>query len=147
MTLPPRPPLRPPLLPSHTDDPNSSRNSTPTVLGKRKARPPSSIATSTGQRPTVDRLETRLDHLKTDCVLIDVVLKSLQTFFPAQPMTTKEQLDKVDKELTIAYDDLLAQIRVLYRNVNKLDQAIRLFQSSLPSSSSSSSPLPSSLPP
>jgi hypothetical protein len=139
MTLPPQPPPRPPLLPSHTDDPDSSRNSTPTVLGKRKARPPSSTAASTG--PTVDRLETRLGHLKTDCLLIDVVLKSLQTFFPAQPMTTKEQLDKVDKELTIAYDDLLAQIRVLYRNVNKLDQAIRSLQSSLPS------PMPSSLPP
>ncbi|CAO3578768.1 unnamed protein product [Absidia cylindrospora] len=78
----------------------------------------------------IERLETTLDHLKTDCILIDVVLKSLQSFFPIRPMTTEEQLDQVDKELGLAYDDMLNQIRALYRNVVKLDRAIKSIPSS-----------------
>ncbi|CAO3631445.1 unnamed protein product [Cunninghamella echinulata] len=73
--------------------------------------------------------ESELNCLLTECASIDVVLKSLQSFFFVQPMTTEEQLDKVNEELTIAHDELLIQVRHLYRNVIKLDKSIQSLSS------------------
>ncbi|KAI8089544.1 uncharacterized protein BX664DRAFT_349930 [Halteromyces radiatus] len=63
---------------------------------------------------TIDRLETKLNYLQTDCTLIDIVVKSLQSFFLVKPLTTAEQLIQVDKELSIAHDNVLVQIRALH---------------------------------
>ncbi|ORZ25723.1 hypothetical protein BCR42DRAFT_400795 [Absidia repens] len=122
---------------STTIEPSSSSSSPPPPTSSKPAkrtRPHLQEKTQTINND-IERLETTLDHLKTDCILIDVVLKSLQSFFPIRPMTTDEQLDQVDKELGLAYDDMLNQIRALYRNVVKLDRAIK----SIPSSHVSSS--------
>ncbi|KAI9305080.1 hypothetical protein BJ944DRAFT_239972 [Cunninghamella echinulata] len=84
----------------------------------------------------IHHYESELNCLLTECASIDVVLKSLQSFFFVQPMTTEEQLDKVNEELTIAHDELLSQVRQLYRNVIKLDKSIQ----SLPSHPSKNIP-------
>ncbi|CAO3632090.1 unnamed protein product [Cunninghamella blakesleeana] len=73
----------------------------------------------------IKKYEDELDELNTKCESIDVVLKSLQSFFFVKPKTTVEQLDEVHEELTIAHDDMLIEVRQLYRSVQKLDKSIQ----------------------
>jgi hypothetical protein len=87
---------------------------------------------STNQINSLCQLQDKLDHLQDEWAAIDIVLYSLRTAFPAQPskLTSKEHLDNVDRELSIAYDDLMTQVRSLNRNLNRLDSKIRASRSS-----------------
>ncbi|SAM01427.1 hypothetical protein [Absidia glauca] len=84
------------------------------------------------QTASVRQLQDKLDYLQDEWAAIDIVLNSLRTAFPAQPckLPSKEYQENVDWELSIAYDDLVTQVRSLNRNLNRLDNKIRASRSS-----------------
>ncbi|KAG0175627.1 hypothetical protein DFQ28_006610 [Apophysomyces sp. BC1034] len=79
----------------------------------------SSITSAT----SVDRLQDNLDFLQDEWTHIDIVLNSVRNAFPVHPLSSssEEHLDEVDRELSIAYDDLMAQVRHLDRSLRRLD--------------------------
>ncbi|KAI8338449.1 hypothetical protein BC941DRAFT_469558 [Chlamydoabsidia padenii] len=80
----------------------------------------------------IRQLEDSLDHLHNEWTAIDIVLNSLKTAFPAHPsiVATEDYLDKVDREMSFAYDDLMAQVRSLDRSLRRLDNKIKSCRSS-----------------
>ncbi|KAI9491877.1 hypothetical protein BDB00DRAFT_873908 [Zychaea mexicana] len=79
---------------------------------------------------TVNSIEDDLHHLRDEWATIDIVLHSLRNVFTIQPLetATEEHLDDVDRELSIAYDDLKAQVRHLERSLHRLDAEISSFR-------------------
>lgn len=117
---------------SDFDDPHvSGADDTLTSSEPRHNHPPLAMAL-THRINSLRQLQDKLDYLRDEWAAIDIVLNSLRTAFPAQPLklTSKEHLDNVDRELSIAYDDLMAQVRGLNRNLNRLDNKIRACRSS-----------------
>lgn len=83
---------------------------------------------SSAQNSTVNCLENELRHLRDEWATIDIVLTSVRNAlnFTIQPIETasEEHLDDIDRELAIAYDDLLAQVRHLDRNLKRLNEVM-----------------------
>ncbi|ORZ13174.1 hypothetical protein BCR42DRAFT_419332 [Absidia repens] len=108
---------------TYTTASNTATNSTP--------RPTN---TSISQGKNIIQLQDTLDYLHDEWATIDIVLQSLKTAFTIHPskMTTEEYLDEIDRELSIAYDDLMAQVRSLDRNLKRLDTKIKSCHTSEP---------------
>ncbi|KAL9537620.1 hypothetical protein MBANPS3_011612 [Mucor bainieri] len=69
----------------------------------------------------IDKFQNDLDHLFYEWNAIHIVLESIRNAFTVnQDSSSEEYLDQVDKELSIAYDDLMAQVRHLDRRLNKM---------------------------
>ncbi|CAO3623771.1 unnamed protein product [Mucor fragilis] len=69
----------------------------------------------------IDKFQNDLDHLFYEWNAIHIVLESVRNAFTVnQDSSSEEYLDQVDKELSIAYDDLMAQVRHLDRRLNKM---------------------------
>ncbi|KAG2196779.1 hypothetical protein INT46_011148 [Mucor plumbeus] len=68
----------------------------------------------------IDRFQNDLDHLFYEWNTINIVLESIRNAFTVNQNLSEEHLNKVDKELSIAYDDLMAQVRHLDRKLNKI---------------------------
>jgi enoyl-[acyl-carrier-protein] reductase (NADH) len=89
-------------------------------------------------RPALDKditqLQNTLDYLQDEWATIDIVLHSLKSAFTIHPakMTTEEYLDEIDREMSIAFDDLMAQVRSLDRNLKRLDTKIKSCHASGP---------------
>ncbi|CAO3611678.1 unnamed protein product [Cunninghamella echinulata] len=105
----------------------------------------STSSSSSEQQKDIIKLEDTLHYLQDEWATIDIVLNSLKSAFTVYPskMTTDEYLDEIDRELSIAYDDLMAQVRSLDRNLKRLDIKIKSCHSTPPSSLPLSLPLPS----
>lgn len=115
---------------SEFDDPHiSEAHLTPPE--PRHHHPPLTTA-PVNQTASVRQLQDKLDYLQDEWAAIDIGLSSLRTAFPAQPckQPSKEHQENVDRELSIAYDDLVTQVRSLNRNLNRLDNKIRATRSS-----------------
>ncbi|ORZ13496.1 hypothetical protein BCR42DRAFT_418425 [Absidia repens] len=92
----------------------------------------STSVTATGDPNNLQRLiqlQDTLDYLQDEWATIDIILQSLKTVFTIHPsrMETEDYLDNIDRELSIAYDDLMAQIRSLERNLRKVDLKIKAY--------------------
>ncbi|KAI9300881.1 hypothetical protein BJ944DRAFT_243779 [Cunninghamella echinulata] len=124
-------------IPSPTNTTITTTTTTTTNLA------PSS--SSSEQQKDIIKLEDTLHYLQDEWATIDIVLNSLKSAFTVYPskMTTDEYLDEIDRELSIAYDDLMAQVRSLDRNLKRLDIKIKSCHSTPPSSLPLSLPLPS----
>ncbi|CEP18341.1 hypothetical protein [Parasitella parasitica] len=68
----------------------------------------------------IDKFQNDLDHLFYEWNTINIVLESTRNAFAVSENSSEEHLDQVDKELSIAYDDLMAQVRHLDRRLNKM---------------------------
>ncbi|KAI8641889.1 hypothetical protein BD408DRAFT_417280 [Parasitella parasitica] len=68
----------------------------------------------------IDKFQNDLDHLFYEWNTINIVLESTRNAFTVNENSSEEHLDQVDKELSIAYDDLMAQVRHLDRRLNKM---------------------------
>ncbi|KAL7320072.1 hypothetical protein PS15m_003141 [Mucor circinelloides] len=68
----------------------------------------------------IDKFQDDLDHLFYEWNSIHIVLESIRNAFTVNQNSSEEYLDQVDKELSIAYDDLMAQVRHLDRRLNKM---------------------------
>lgn len=74
----------------------------------------------------IDKFQNDLDHLFYEWNAIHIVLESIRNAFTVnQDSSSEEYLDQVDKELSIAYDDLMAQVRHLDRRLNKMSLEVR----------------------
>ncbi|RCI05361.1 hypothetical protein CU098_012898 [Rhizopus stolonifer] len=87
----------------------------------------------------INKLENNLRYLLDDWKTLDIVFQSVLNAFDATKDTTEQHLDDVDRELSIAYDELMAQVRQLDRRLKKM--ALEINQA-LVLSSSSSTPIP-----
>ncbi|KAG2218130.1 hypothetical protein INT45_000428 [Circinella minor] len=78
----------------------------------------------------VSSIEDDLHHLQDEWATIDIVFHSLRNAFTTHPVetATEEHLDEVDRELSIAYDDIKAQVRHLERSLRRLDNEISTFR-------------------
>ncbi|KAI8335867.1 hypothetical protein BC941DRAFT_471834 [Chlamydoabsidia padenii] len=72
-------------------------------------------------------LQNTLDYLQDEWATIDIVLTSLRNAFTVYPekLSSEEYLDEIDREQSIAYDDLMAQVRSLDRSLKRLDIKIK----------------------
>ena len=73
----------------------------------------------------LNTFQDKLDALYDEWISVDIVYRSLQTAFPVRPLvhlSHEERLEDIDRELSIAYDDLMTQVRRLYRNINRLSR-------------------------
>ncbi|KAJ8655384.1 hypothetical protein O0I10_008876 [Lichtheimia ornata] len=82
---------------------------------------------------TPGSMQETLDSLRDDWISVDIVFRSLQSAFIVKPstcadLTEDEYLDDVDRELSIAYDDLMAQVRRLYRQLNRLSREMSQYK-------------------
>ncbi|CDS12074.1 hypothetical protein LRAMOSA04269 [Lichtheimia ramosa] len=82
---------------------------------------------------TPGSMQETLDSLRDEWVSVDIVFRSLQEAFIVKPstcadLTEDEYLDDVDRELSIAYDDLMAQVRRLYRQLNRLSREMSQYK-------------------
>ncbi|KAI9310185.1 hypothetical protein BX666DRAFT_2011039 [Dichotomocladium elegans] len=84
---------------------------------------------------TVNGIEDDLHHLQDEWASIEIVLKSLQNAYSVRPLENapEQLLDDVDRELSIAYDELKAQVRHLARSLQRLDKKIEPFRPLKPS--------------
>jgi hypothetical protein len=87
------------------------------------------------QQRTVKSIETQISFLKDECATILMMLRSLRTAFLADDSTKQEESIKnkkmgplkdrkqaMEREMRIAYDDLMLQVRQLERKVEKLEE-------------------------
>ncbi|KAI7856561.1 hypothetical protein BDC45DRAFT_503044 [Circinella umbellata] len=73
----------------------------------------------------LNTFQDKLDTLYDEWISVDIVYRSLQTAFPVRPLvqlSPEERLEDIDRELSIAYDDLMTQVRRIYRNINRLSR-------------------------
>ncbi|KAG2227503.1 hypothetical protein INT45_007529 [Circinella minor] len=73
----------------------------------------------------LNTFQDKLDTIYDEWISVDIVYRSLQTAFPVRPLvhlSPEERLEDIDRELSIAYDDLMTQVRRLYRNINRLSR-------------------------
>ncbi|KAI8063796.1 hypothetical protein BC940DRAFT_321478 [Gongronella butleri] len=75
----------------------------------------------------IDQMQDTLDFLQDEWASIDIVLRSVKSAFTVYPdrLNDDQYLDDVDRELSVAYDDLRAQVRSLDRNLKHLDGKIK----------------------
>lgn len=67
----------------------------------------------------IDQFQNEMDYLFYEWNSIHIVLESIRNAFTIKHVTP-EYLDEVDKELSIAYDDLKSQVRQLERRLKKM---------------------------
>ncbi|CDH58391.1 predicted protein [Lichtheimia corymbifera JMRC:FSU:9682] len=108
-------------------------------------------ASSSNNEPGNSRLtslQDALDTLYDEWMSVEIVFQSMQNAFPVAPLASlshEERLDDIDRELSIAYDDLMVQVRRIHRNLNRLShdmahfRATKLLQHNQRAASSSSS--------
>ncbi|KAI9275932.1 hypothetical protein BDA99DRAFT_496858 [Phascolomyces articulosus] len=85
----------------------------------------SSSTTSSADATILNTMQDKLDTLYDEWISVDIVYRSLQTAFPVRPLvhlSHEERLEDIDRELSIAYDDLMTQVRRLYRQINRLSR-------------------------
>ncbi|KAI7873899.1 hypothetical protein K492DRAFT_200373 [Lichtheimia hyalospora FSU 10163] len=92
-----------------------------------------SHATSTNEpnNARLASLQDALDTLYDEWMSVEIVFQSIQTAFPVAPLAPlsyEERLDDVDRELSIAYDDLMVQVRRIHRNLNRLSSDMAHFR-------------------
>jgi hypothetical protein len=68
----------------------------------------------------ISTFENDLDYLHYEWTTINIVLQSIRNAFTFRENMTDEYLNEVDKELSIAYDDLMAQVRQLDRRLKRM---------------------------
>ncbi|KAI8888187.1 hypothetical protein K501DRAFT_282903 [Backusella circina FSU 941] len=68
----------------------------------------------------ISTFENDLDYLYYEWTTINIVLQSIRNAFTFRENMTDEYLNEVDKELSIAYDDLMAQVRQLDRRLKRM---------------------------
>lgn len=76
-------------------------------------------------------LQDALDTLYDEWMSVEIVFQSMQNAFPVAPLTPlsqEERLDDIDRELSIAYDDLMVQVRRIHRNLNRLSSDMTQFR-------------------
>lgn len=73
---------------------------------------------------TINHYQNEIDHLFYEWNTINIVLESIRNAFTIKENATEEHLDEVDKELSIAYDDLMSQVRHLERRLKKMSNEI-----------------------
>lgn len=73
---------------------------------------------------TIDHFQNDLDYLFYEWNTINVVLESIRNAFTVKHDVTEEHLDEVDRELSIAYDDLMSQVRHLERRLKRMTNEI-----------------------
>lgn len=73
---------------------------------------------------TIDHFQDDLDYLFYEWNTINVVLESIRNAFTVKHDVTEEHLDEVDRELSIAYDDLMSQVRHLERRLKRMTNEI-----------------------
>ncbi|CAM0142353.1 unnamed protein product [Umbelopsis sp. WA50703] len=119
-----------PIVPD--DSPKSQKKSHPKAPQKQEPAP---ISVATIEEITV--LENDLGYLQDSWASIHIVLDSLKNAFLVTPFegANEQQLDELDRELGIAYDDLMIQVRQLDRSLKQLDGKISRLQGSQPASS------------
>ncbi|KAI9317266.1 hypothetical protein BX666DRAFT_1877849 [Dichotomocladium elegans] len=95
------------------DDNNTSRS----PLNMVEEPPPPQPLIAAPHIRSVYSMQDTLDSLYDEWVTIDIVFRSLQGAFPARlPPAEREEeyLDEIDRELSITYDDLMAQARTVH---------------------------------
>ncbi|KAJ8653718.1 hypothetical protein O0I10_010640 [Lichtheimia ornata] len=134
----------------------ASHADTPPPASQTSALDPSRAATTsstTNNEPGNSRLtslQDALDTLYDEWMSVEIVFQSMQNAFPVAPLAAlshEGRLDDIDRELSIAYDDLMVQVRRIHRNLNRLSHDMAHFratklqhnQRAAASSSSSSS--------
>ncbi|CAO3620261.1 unnamed protein product [Mucor hiemalis] len=73
---------------------------------------------------TINHFQNDLDHLFYEWNTINIVLDSIRNAFTVKDDVTEAHLDEVDRELSIAYDDLMSQVRHLERQLKRLTNEI-----------------------
>lgn len=73
---------------------------------------------------TIDHFQNEIDYLFYEWNTIHVVLDSIRNAFTVNNNETEEYLDEVDRELSIAYDDLMSQVRHLERRLKRMTNEI-----------------------
>lgn len=73
---------------------------------------------------TINHFQNDLDHLFYEWNTINIVLDSIRNAFTIKEDVTEAHLDEVDRELSIAYDDLMSQVRHLERQLKRLTNEI-----------------------
>ncbi|KAG2203134.1 hypothetical protein INT47_004941 [Mucor saturninus] len=73
---------------------------------------------------TIDHFQNEIDYLFYEWNTIHVVLDSIRNAFTVNRNESEEHLDEVDRELSIAYDDLMSQVRHLERRLKKMTNEI-----------------------
>jgi chromosome segregation ATPase len=76
------------------------------------------------QISTIDHYLNEIDHLFYEWNTIDIVLESIRNAFTIKENLTEEHLDEIDRELSIAYDDLMSQVRHLERRLKRMSNEI-----------------------
>ncbi|KAI8877291.1 hypothetical protein K501DRAFT_288480 [Backusella circina FSU 941] len=89
------------------------------------------------QQRSVKSIETQISFLKDECATILMMLGSLRTAFLADETNKQQEQENVnnkkkdrklamEREMRIAYDDLMLQVRQLERKVERLEERSRL---------------------
>lgn len=104
------------------------RSSTTTASNKRHT--PAQQTSIPEDMATVTGIEEDLQHLQDEWASIEIVFNSIRNAFPVHSLKNapEELLDEVDRELSIAYDDLKAQVRHLTRNLQRLETDLAPFR-------------------
>lgn len=107
------------------DSPKDQKKTHPTASQK-----PESAAKSVPTINEITVLENDLGYLQDSWASIHIVLDSLKNAFLVTPFegANEQQLDELDRELGIAYDDLMIQVRQLDRALKQLDGKISRLQ-------------------
>ncbi|KAI8973650.1 hypothetical protein BDF20DRAFT_883420 [Mycotypha africana] len=76
---------------------------------------------------SVDHFQDDLDYLMSEWNTIRIIYESMRNAYETALMVADTQTDwiEVDKELTVSYDDLMAQVRHLDRRLQKLTMEIK----------------------
>ncbi|KAG2184873.1 hypothetical protein INT43_000786 [Umbelopsis isabellina] len=114
------------------DSPKDQKKTHPTA--PQKANSAAKSATTINE---ITVLENDLGYLQDSWASIHIVLDSLKNAFLVTPFegANEQQLDELDRELGIAYDDLMIQVRQLDRALKQLDGKISKLQVSQPACS------------
>ncbi|KAI8880217.1 hypothetical protein K501DRAFT_132370, partial [Backusella circina FSU 941] len=73
----------------------------------------------------INSFEQSLDDLFYEWTSINVVLQSIRNAFASKRDASKEHLEEINRELSIAYDDLNTQVRHLERRIKRMTTDIK----------------------
>jgi uncharacterized protein YhaN len=76
------------------------------------------------RRQEIEQLQTHLDDLITDRASMEIVYHSLKNAYVVYPEGA--EWEEIDKEICRAYDELMAQVRQLDRQLKRLDRSMKL---------------------
>jgi hypothetical protein len=115
------------------------------VKTSRKRKQPLDENFVSNKRKMIDHFQNDLDHLFYEWNTIHIVLESIRNAFTIKETVTEEHLDEVDRELSIAYDDLMAQVRHLERQLKRMTIEVnqKLITNATPQQPSPATPTPS----